>query len=143
MVNRIRSGRGGLQKSGVIGLLTVIILGVTVLTVGLAASWSSQTELLLVGDSDRGQYARQLASSCLDEALYRLKLDLNHAGGTVPVLSSECAVSVSGSGTERTLTATATDGDCSRTLEVTAELRANGSGNARSWYVRSWREVDP
>lgn len=128
---------------GVIGLFTVIILGIMVLSIGLVSSYAAQTELLMISSVDRGQYARQLASSCLDEALYRLKKDSSYSGGTVPILSSECQVTVGGSGNTRTITATATDGEAVKTLTVQAELRLNNGGNARSWYVQSWEEVDP
>ena len=143
MKNRFRQFEIDRPPRGVIGLFTVIILGAMVLAVGLVSSYAAQTELLMVSDIDRGQYARQLASSCLDEALYRLKKDSAYTGGTVPILSSSCQVTVSGGGTSRTITATATDGESTKTLLVGAELRVNNGGNARSWYVQSWEEVDP
>ena len=134
---------GSQPSRGVIGLFTVIILGAMVLSIGLVASYTAQTELLMVGSVDRGQYARQLASSCLDEALYRLKKDSSYTGGTVPILSSICQVVVTGSGTTWTIAATAVDGESTKTLSVGAELRVNNGGNANSWYVQSWEEVDP
>ena len=124
--------------------MTVIILGATILAVGLAASYASQTELLVSGDADRAQYARQLASSCLDEALYRLKKDYSYTGGTIPVTADyDCQVTVSGVGATRSLSATATDLDVTQTIEATADLRLNNGGNARSWYVSAWSIADP
>jgi hypothetical protein len=68
------------NNRGVIGLMTVIVLGAIVLAVGLAAAYSHQTDLLLARHSDQSQYARNLAESCLNEALIRLKRDDAYEG---------------------------------------------------------------
>lgn len=126
-----------------VGLLTVIVIGAMAVTVGIAASFIGQTQLTVAGYVDRGHLARSLAATCLEEATYRLKLNANYAGGTVPIDALSCSVTVAGAGTTRTLTATATVDGHAKTLVATATLLQSPSFNARAWTLSAWAEQDP
>lgn len=126
-----------------IGLLTVIVIGAIVLTVGIAASMLGQTQLVLAGYADREDLARALAMTCLEEAVHRLKQNSAYAGGTVPLGTDTCSVTVSGSGSTRTLTATGTVDAHSKTLTATATLKQNASLSAKAWSITAWSENDP
>lgn len=128
---------------GMIGLLTVIVIGVTMLAVGITASFIGQTQLTVTGYADRGHLARTLAVTCLEEAAFRLKLNAAYVGGTVPIDAETCTVTVSGAGSTRTVTATATVDGHVKTIVATATLRQNAALSARAWSLSAWTEQDP
>jgi len=121
-------------------MVTIIIIGVLVLTMGLASSFMGQTEVIISGALDRAHRAREAVSSCVDEALNRLRLDSTYTGGTVPIGTLNCTVTVSGSGAARTIAASTTDGDYTQAVTVGAAFRQNGS--ATSWEISSWVEAN-
>ncbi|HTK04555.1 MAG TPA: hypothetical protein VL500_03150 [Candidatus Eisenbacteria bacterium] len=126
-----------------IGLLTVIVIGALVLTIGIAASALGQSQLMLAGYADREDIARTLAIACLEESAYRLKLNSAYAGGTVPIGTDTCSVTVSGTGGTRTLTAAATLEGHTKTLTATATLKQNAALTAKAWSITAWSENDP
>ena len=132
------------SQKGFIALMTVIIIGAMILSVGISAALIGQTEIVLSGQTDRGYAARSLASACVEEALHRLKLNDAYAGGTVPVGATDtCTVVVSGTGSSRTITATASSDIFTKSVVVAASLKQNAAGNAKAWHVDSWAEADP
>lgn len=128
------------KERGAIALMTVIILGVVLLSAGITAAVLGHTELILAGDIDQGTIVRELADLCIEEANFRLKLDNAYAGGTIPINTDTCVVTISGSGTSRTISSTATRGDYSRTISATAIRKQNAAGNAEAWTIDAWFE---
>ncbi len=128
---------------GAVALITVIVLGSLLLILGLSASYVGQTEIIIAGQMDRGQHARTLAATCIEEALHRLKLDDAYAGGTIDIDSDSCAVTIIGAGSSRTITSTAISGDFTKNIEVIASLRQNADTDASAWNIDSWTELDP
>lgn len=129
---------------GAVALLTVILIGVMVVSAGVAAILAGQTNVITSGQSDHRNRALMFASACVEEALLRLKRNESYTGGTVPVgLNDTCTVTVSGSGTTRTITATAVSSIYTQTVVVSALRRQNGAGNAFAWSVDAWSIEDP
>lgn len=124
--------------------MTVIFIGALVMSLGIAVAFIGQTAVITAGQLDNRDRALQVASACLDEAAYRLKLSSSYTGGTVPVGSTDtCTVTVSGSGSTRTVSATASSGVFTRTISLTATLKQNIATNASGWALGAWTEVDP
>jgi hypothetical protein len=131
-------------QDGVIALLTIIIISAMILAVGVSAALIGQTEIALSGQSDREYAARSLASMCVEEALHRLKLNPAYVGGTLPIGTSDsCTVAVTGSGNNRTITATASSDVFTKSIVVATSIKQNGQGNAKAWHVDSYTEGDP
>lgn len=126
-----------------IAMMTIIIIGALILTIGISSAFQGQTEIVLVGQSDRRAIVSSLFDSCIEEALYRLKLDASYTGGTVPIGTDTCTVTVSGSGSSRTISATASSDVHSKTVSVGVSLKQNAAGNAKAWHVDSWSEQNP
>ncbi|KPJ85206.1 hypothetical protein AMJ57_03930 [Parcubacteria bacterium SG8_24] len=139
----MRRPAGSGRCRGLVALVTVVIIGALVLSIGLAATFANQTGIILSGEADREHTVRALASACLEEAMLRLKRDGSYVGGTIPISGSSCSVTVSGAGSSRTIDTTATYGDFTKSLQAIAALQSNGAANARSWRMESWSEVDP
>lgn len=131
------------NERGIIALTTVIIIGAIILAVGVSAALVGQTEITLAGQSDREYLARGLASACIDEAMLRLKRNSGYTGGSVPIGSDTCVAAVTGSGSSRTITATATSDVFTKAVTVAASLKSNVAGNASAWHIDSWTEGDP
>ncbi len=128
---------------GFIGLVTVILIGALILALGVAAAFIGQTQLIIAGQIDRAHAARQAVDACVDEALHRLKKDELYAGGAVTVGPLNCTVTVSGSGDSRTVVASASDGDVTQAVTVSAVRKQNTAGNAKAWSVDVWTEANP
>jgi len=126
-----------------VALITVIVLSALLLLIGLSASYIGQTEIIIAGQMDRGQHARTLAATCMEEALHRLKLDDTYSGGAIDIDSDSCTVTVTGAGASRTITSTASSGDFTKNVEVSASLRQNADTDASAWNIDSWAELDP
>ncbi len=82
-------------------------------------------------------------TSCVEESVHRLKLNSAYTGGTVPLGADTCTVTVSGSGSSRTIAATATIDGYTKAVAATATLKQNAAMNAAGWSVTAWAETDP
>lgn len=130
-------------QRGVVALITVIIMGATLLTIGLAIAFVSQTELLIAAGAGRERQALAVAMSCLEEAVHRLKLNSSYAGGTIPIDTYSCTVTVSGTGSTRTVSSTSTVDVYTKGAVATLTLKQNAALNANAWEVTAWAESDP
>lgn len=129
------------DNRGVIALVTVVIIGALLLMVGLATAQIGQTQLVSVSQADRGQWARQYAVACVEEAVFRLRANPNFSGTTVPIDGYDCTVSLTGLGVNRTVTATSTVGDYTKTITAGLFFRSVAGGGA-AWTIDSWEESD-
>jgi len=137
-----QSRRRGADR-GFIGLITVIILGLIILVLGLSASFTGQTQLIIAAGADRAENARQANEACVDEALNRLRLDNGYTGSfTLAVGSVTCSATVSGVSPTKTIAVATTDGSYVQSATVTATRRSNGAGNAKGWGVSAWQEAN-
>jgi hypothetical protein len=139
------------SSRGVIALLTVVIIGAVMLTLGIASALSGHVQVIVAGQSAMANDVRELAASCLEEGIGRMKQNPNHPVSTVftvPMDSRSCTVTLtastgSGIGATRTLSSVATVEGFTKTLVATLTWRQNASGNAAGWAVTSWTEQDP
>lgn len=99
---------------------------------GLTWSTSSVSELEHGYFENRSQVSHFQAEACLEEGLYRLKLDNAFSGGTFTVASTTCGVVVSGSGSERVLSAT------SSADQFIGQVGARVGINGRSIQLLEW-----
>jgi hypothetical protein len=131
-----------IDNRGVIALVTVIVIGALLLMVGLATAQLGQTQLIVVGQADQGQWARHYAVACVEEAVFRLRRNPTFAGTTVPIDGYTCDVTVSGVGVYRDVVSTATVGDYTKSLTVQLYFQ-NVTGGGSTWTIESWEETDP
>lgn len=128
------------NQEGFISTITVIILSVITLTLAVAVAMLGANELVLGNAASQSQKAFEIADGCQEEAYYRLKLSSAYTGGTIPYGSGNCTVTVSGSGTTRTVVSTATIGGYTRSMTATVSLVNNTATNANSVDVTHWQE---
>src|SRR3989344_9199329 len=113
------------HSAGMILLMSVIVIGTSLLIIGLAAASMGQTEVFLAQDADWEQRVRYTTVACGEEALYRLKKDPTYTGGTVSVEGNDCTLTVTGGGSSRTIDATTTISGYTKSIRLGASRRAN------------------
>lgn len=86
---------------GMAALVAVIVLGVSALIMGLTASVLGLGDLEMGFAFQQGGEAVSLADGCVEEALYRLKLDDNYVGGDLSFADNSCIIEVQGVGNDR------------------------------------------
>lgn len=131
------------DHKGVIALLTVIVIGAVMLSLGISTALSSHVQVIVAGQSALSNDTRELVSACIEEAVHRLKKDPAYVGGTVPLDTRTCTITVVGAGSPRTITATATVDDYTKTIVATIATRNNTAASASGWAITSWSESDP
>lgn len=121
-------------SKGMAATITVMVLSVVVLlimtTVSLTSIGGGQAALGLT----KGENARYITESCLEDALNSIRKSSSYAGGTITLPEGACTVTVGKSGTTYTITATTTATDYKKTIEVVA-VRGG------KIVITSWKEL--
>ncbi|MBI4117662.1 MAG: hypothetical protein HY453_01105 [Parcubacteria group bacterium] len=128
------------QQKGAAALLTTIFITLVVIGLALAIHSAGINELLFGLGDDQAQKALLLADTCADEARFRIKKDASYAGGTIPIGSYTCTVSIAGGGSTKTITASATVNDYTQTVVTVTDIKSNVAGNTKGIDVTSWSE---
>jgi len=121
-------------QHGIVSIATTMVIFAVTLVIAVSVQFVGVGELLMGYGEQQSEQAFQLADSCVDEALLRLKRNSAYTGGSLSGGSASCTITVSGSGSSRTVSVTATAGDSVRALTVGVAL----SGSSVS--ITSWSE---
>lgn len=122
------------DKRGIAALIVVAIIGAVALIMAFSASWFGIVDLDTGYLAKKGQEVSVMADGCMDNALQRLKLDVNYSGETLSVNGGSCIISVAVIGNGRTITVDASSGNYNQGLIVDITL----SGNIIA--INSWQE---
>lgn len=127
-------------QKGYIALLAVLIIGAASLAISLAlltAGADSQRSTLVTQQSAQ---ARNLASSCVEEALQQMHDDTSFTGtDTISFGQGSCTYTVTNTGgTARTIDAAGTSGAVN---SVVRKLKVYVTISASSLSITSWQEV--
>lgn len=128
------------DNRGVAALMTVIIIFAVVLSSGLVVASIAVNELSLNLSGAESHRALQIAEACADEASYRLKKDSAYTGGTLTFPEGDCTAVVTGTGTDRAVTASATVRNSTRRVEMSVSLTSNLSATAEGSDIIDWDE---
>jgi len=126
------------QQRGFAALLTIIIVSSAVLIMAYNASLLGLGELDLGYTSQKGGEAFSVADGCMEESLRQFRLDSGYSGETITTRNGTCIIGVATSGSDRTITVTASTTDAHyKKLEANVTL----SADARPVItVNSWEE---
>lgn len=116
------------HQLGFMALLTVLIIASVLLIWSRAAVLSGLNQLGLAVVADRGAMARTLAEGCLEEALFRLRLDGTYGTTPVPPLTlptGSCIITITNVTGGKQIEAISTLGEYGRRLRARAIV---GSG---------------
>lgn len=123
------------QERGVAALLTIVIVSASALIMAYSSGILGIGELDIGYTAAQGEEALSLADGCIDEALRRIRLDTSYSGGNITTTNGSCIIIVSPSGSDRTITVTASTTDSYyKSIETNISL----SGNTIT--LNSWEE---
>ncbi len=131
---KIFSGKKLKYNTGSTMIATTIIVLFTALVIAVSIQYQSIGELVMSYGDQQSEQSFELAQSCINEALMRVKTNNNYTGGSYVIGSGSCVLSVSGSGATRTLSISATVGQSIR------KIIANISISATDISITGWKE---
>lgn len=121
------------SQKGYIAIVTVIIL--SAVTLGIASTVS----LLAIGEAERalavskGEGSLQLAEGCAEDGLLRVQQSSSYNGGTITRPEGTCVITVSNNGGNWSLSATSTQSNYNRTIQVSFSRLVGSSIAISSW----------
>ena len=131
------------SPKGVVALVTVLIIMVTLVSIGLVIAAVGRDEIVLSRVIENGENAFAVADACAEEGLQRLKLVPSYSGGSFALEDGTCTVTVTDmGGNVRHVRGQGAYGDAIRVVEARVTLQVNGQGVARKAKVEWWREAD-
>ncbi len=120
------------QGQALITLLVFMLIGIIVTTTSIYLAINAATS---ISNSQNGTVAYYVAESGIEEALLRLLRNPGYTGeNNVPVGNGMVDITVTGS-TIKTITATGSVGNYSRTIQVIADYTNN------ILSINSWKEI--
>lgn len=124
------------EERGVAALFVVAIIGATALIMAFSASWFGIVDLDTGYLAKNGEEAASLADGCLENALQRLRFDVNYSGEILNFGEKSCIISVISNGNQRSITVNAS-------LEnFHQKLTANISLDSNNITLNGWQEND-
>jgi hypothetical protein len=128
------------NKSGMIALMMVVIIGAAALVMAYAASFLSIGSLTTSYDAHNGAGVYSMADGCVETGLEHFRFNPGtYTGETLNFSAGSCIISVSGSGATRTITATASSGSYNTILDVVISY-STGTYGETIVTVNSWTE---
>lgn len=120
---------------GYIALSSVLIISFVTLalttSVALLSIGESQSSLALV----KGENTFQFVEGCAEDAMIKSRVNNSYNGGTITRPEGTCSISISKAGNVWTLTATTTNTDYARTIQVVFTRNPTGI------TLTSWKEM--
>lgn len=105
--------------------MVVAIIGAAALIMAFSASWFGIVDLDTGYLSKKGEEAAALADGCMDNALQRLRFDVNYPGETLSIGGGSCIISVVANGNSRTINVNANSSNYYQGLTVAVTLNGN------------------
>jgi len=120
---------------GFIAFTSLLVISVVTLAIAVSISLLGISEANVSLGFKKGQETLKVAEGCAEEALLRLRDNANYTDSSLNVGSGSCNISISGTGSDRTIDITATISgppDYVKKIQITAK-RAGNSINLVSW----------
>ncbi len=128
------AARARTASAGAAALSFVIIISAVTLLMTLSLGISSITQTKAGLTREKSIALRINAEGCIDEALIRLNRNNSYAGENITLNGTACVLTVSGSGSVRTINVSAVNGDYVKTTQVGVELTP-------VFKITSWQEI--
>jgi hypothetical protein len=124
------------DQSGVAVLMVVLIVASVLLSIALTMGNASITENQINLYQSQSNQLMQNLDGCGDEALIRLNRNSLYAGETLILDGTTCVISLSGSGSTRTISILGSKDAYTKKLQINATIFP-------TFTVTSWQEVTP
>lgn len=115
------------NQSGMSALLTIVIIGAASLVMAKSMSFLSLTELQMGDKENTGQKYLYDAEACIEDALNQVRVDNFYATSSESLVINNinCQYSVGIDGSNRDISASSSNPDYVRTINVVAEILDN------------------
>ena len=123
------------DQRGITALVTIVVVGAAALLMAYGASWAGIVDLDTSYLAQKGESVAAFADGCLDEALQRLRYNINYTGGSLSINENSCIINVVSAGSNRTINISASSGNYYQALQASVTL----SGNVIT--LNSWDEI--
>lgn len=128
---------------GVVALITVLVVMVTLISIGITISAVGHDEAVLTGVIEDGELAFTIADACVEEGFTQLKFNGAYAGGSFALDGGTCTITVTNlGGNDRLVRGQGDYINAVRIVEADATITFNTAGNAKKIKINSWREAD-
>lgn len=122
------------MQKGFIAISSVIIIAAVILAISISVTYLAIGEGQAALATTKGEEALNLAESCMESALLRIRTTPTYSGGTVTQPNGSCTVTIVKAGNNYTLTSTNTDPKYVRSVRVQATRAGTVS-------ITSWKEI--
>ncbi len=120
------------HNSGGAMIATTIIVLFTSLIIAISVQYQGVGELIMSLGDQQSEQAYELAQSCINDAFLKLRTNSNYTGLTQNISSGSCTVSITGSGSNRSISSSATVGQSIRKI-ITNITISSGTITITSW----------
>lgn len=128
------------NEDGAILLIAVIVMMAISLVVALTINLSGLSELQTGLTQDESTESFLHAETCAEEAYYRLKRSSAYSGGTITFADGGCSITITPSGSNRTIEVSGTREDLTREIQAETTLEQNSTTEADGIALDSWIE---
>jgi hypothetical protein len=101
--------------------VTLIVLAAS-LIIAVSIQFQGIGEIVMSYGDAQSEQAFELAQSCTNDTLLKLKSNANYGGVTLNISGGTCTTVVTGSGTSRTISSSATIGQSIRKINTTITI---------------------
>jgi len=128
------------QSQGVVALISVLIIGTSVLIIAVVTSLLGAGELQMGFYHSQSDDALYATDGCVEEAGYRLKINSLFNSGTVSLGDIDCSLLVTPTGLDKAVSASSTNDVYTNEVEAIISLPTNAAATAVGADIFSWRE---
>lgn len=121
-------------RKGVVALVTLLLITLSIIVFSLSIGFLSINQNQIILDQSQSSRLFGYADGCMEEAYTKVRRMDTYTGETLAVDDVSCAIVVGISGSNRTITVTATCANYTRSLRSIVSL-------SPSFSITSWQEI--
>ena len=124
------------KRAGFVAFTSLLVISAITLAVVITSSLMGVSEARSSLDFKRGLETYNIAVSCVEEALLKLKNNPGYTGSSLIVGDGECTIEISVAGTARTINVYATLSSSASVKRIQAEAQVGtGSVSIQNWQA--------
>lgn len=127
------------DSRGFIAFTSLLIISAVTLAIALSISLLGISAANTALGFKKGQETLKICEGCLEESLLRLRDNVNYSGGSLAVGNGNCTITVSGTGSSRTIDITSI---IAGPPQYVKKIRATVKRTGNSLNLLTWLEVE-
>ncbi len=127
------------SQKGFIALASLLVIAAVTVSIAISVALLGVGEASTSLSFKKGQEALKMAEGCGEEALLRIRNDVNYSGGNLSLTSGLCTINVSGTGSDRVIDITSEVAGPPRYIK---RLQVTVKRTGQSVNIINWEEVE-